>query len=103
MPAARRCAGPMGWRWASSSPRALCLTDTGIVNALPPPNAPPILSSPPTDWSTQRKREYFDWAAQVVAQCRGINGQLDALFDRAYAEGMRAVVFRGGRKRPRRA
>jgi (p)ppGpp synthase/HD superfamily hydrolase len=25
-----------------------------------------ILSSPPTDWSAQRKREYFDWAKQVV-------------------------------------
>jgi guanosine-3',5'-bis(diphosphate) 3'-pyrophosphohydrolase len=47
-----------------------------------------ILASPPTDWSTQRKREYFDWAAQVVARCRGINAQLEELFDRAYAEGI---------------
>ena len=47
-----------------------------------------ILGSPPTDWSTQRKREYFDWAAAVVARCRGINAQLEELFDRAYAEGV---------------
>jgi GTP diphosphokinase / guanosine-3',5'-bis(diphosphate) 3'-diphosphatase len=47
-----------------------------------------ILTSPPTDWSAQRKREYFDWAKQVVDRCRGINAQLEELFDRAYAEGM---------------
>jgi guanosine-3',5'-bis(diphosphate) 3'-pyrophosphohydrolase len=47
-----------------------------------------ILASPPADWSTQRKREYFDWAAAVVARCRGINAQLEDLFDRAYAEGI---------------
>jgi guanosine-3',5'-bis(diphosphate) 3'-pyrophosphohydrolase len=47
-----------------------------------------ILASPPTDWSTQRKREYFDWAAAVVARCRGINAQLEQRFDQAYAEGI---------------
>jgi guanosine-3',5'-bis(diphosphate) 3'-pyrophosphohydrolase len=47
-----------------------------------------ILGSPPTDWSTQRKREYFDWAKLVVDRCRGINAQLEELFDRAYADGM---------------
>jgi GTP diphosphokinase / guanosine-3',5'-bis(diphosphate) 3'-diphosphatase len=47
-----------------------------------------ILANPPTDWPTERKREYFDWAAQVVARCRGINGQLEELFDRAYADGI---------------
>jgi guanosine-3',5'-bis(diphosphate) 3'-pyrophosphohydrolase len=47
-----------------------------------------ILSSPPTHWSTQRKREYFDWAAAVVDRCRGVNAQLEEAFDRAYAEGI---------------
>jgi guanosine-3',5'-bis(diphosphate) 3'-pyrophosphohydrolase len=47
-----------------------------------------ILSSPPTDWSTQRKREYFDWAAAVVDRCRGVNSQLEEAFDRAYVEGI---------------
>jgi (p)ppGpp synthase/HD superfamily hydrolase len=40
-----------------------------------------ILASPPTDWSAQRKREYFEWAAAVVNRCRGINAQLEELFD----------------------
>jgi guanosine-3',5'-bis(diphosphate) 3'-pyrophosphohydrolase len=47
-----------------------------------------IIASPPTDWSTQRKGDYFDWAAQVVARCRGINAQLEEAFDRAYAGGI---------------
>jgi (p)ppGpp synthase/HD superfamily hydrolase len=47
-----------------------------------------ILASPPTDWSTQRKCEYFEWAAAVVARCRDVNAQLEEVFDRAYAEGI---------------
>lgn len=40
-----------------------------------------ILASPPADWSAERKQAYFDWAAQVVAGVRGINPQLEAVFD----------------------
>ena len=44
-----------------------------------------IVVSPPTDWSAQRKREYFDWAKAVVDPMRGVHPQLEALFDREYA------------------
>jgi len=44
-----------------------------------------ILASPPKDWSTERKREYFEWAAKVVAGCRGVSQWLDARFDEAFA------------------
>jgi len=44
-----------------------------------------IIVSPPTDWSAQRKREYFDWAKAVVDPMRGVHPQLEALFDREYA------------------
>jgi (p)ppGpp synthase/HD superfamily hydrolase len=44
-----------------------------------------ILASPPADWSAERKREYFEWAAKVVAGCRGVNPWLEARFDAAYA------------------
>jgi guanosine-3',5'-bis(diphosphate) 3'-pyrophosphohydrolase len=44
-----------------------------------------ITSQPPHDWSTERRREYFDWAATVVAELRGVHPGLEALFDRAYA------------------
>ncbi len=40
--------------------------------------------SPPTDWSLQRKREYFDWARAVVDPMRGVHPDLEALFDREY-------------------
>ena len=44
-----------------------------------------ILASPPSDWTTDRKVEYFDWAAQVVAQLKGVNAKLEAEFDRLYS------------------
>ena len=40
-----------------------------------------ILASPPADWNAQRKREYFDWAARVVAGLRGAHPGLEAIFD----------------------
>ena len=44
-----------------------------------------ILASPPADWSAERKREYFEWAAKVVAGCRNVNLWLEACFDAVYA------------------
>jgi GTP diphosphokinase / guanosine-3',5'-bis(diphosphate) 3'-diphosphatase len=43
-------------------------------------------SSPPATWSLARKREYFDWAKQVVDRLRGTHSALEALFDEAYAK-----------------
>lgn len=40
-----------------------------------------ILASPPAVWSAERKHAYFDWASQVVAGVRGVNPQLEAVFD----------------------
>ncbi len=40
-----------------------------------------ILHTPPLDWSETRKREYFAWAAEVVAGCRGVNKWIEAVFD----------------------
>jgi guanosine-3',5'-bis(diphosphate) 3'-pyrophosphohydrolase len=44
-----------------------------------------IISAPPADWPHKRKRDYFDWAAQVVANIRGIHPRLEAAFDKLYA------------------
>ena len=44
-----------------------------------------ILASPPADWSADRKREYFDWAARVVAGLRGSHAGLERIFDEIYA------------------
>ena len=45
-----------------------------------------IVASPPSDWSLERKREYFDWAARVVDGVRGVNPELEALFDKIYSK-----------------
>ena len=48
-----------------------------------------IVDSPP-DWPLERKREYFAWAARVVAGCRGASAKLEAEFDAQYARGVAA-------------
>ncbi|MGH8664373.1 MAG: HD domain-containing protein [Burkholderiales bacterium] len=40
-----------------------------------------IISSPPAKWSLERKQEYFDWAAKVVAGARDAHPGLAAIFD----------------------
>jgi len=40
-----------------------------------------ILASPPADWSAERKQNYFEWAAKVVAGVRGVHPDLEAIFD----------------------
>jgi guanosine-3',5'-bis(diphosphate) 3'-pyrophosphohydrolase len=43
-----------------------------------------IKSSPPPEWSLERRREYFDWAKSVVDELRGTNARLERRFDQAY-------------------
>ena len=43
-----------------------------------------LSTSPPADWTTQRLREYFDWARAVIDPMRGVHPRLEALFDREY-------------------
>lgn len=40
--------------------------------------------SPPANWSLERKRQYFDWANDVIQQLRGVNSKLEQLFDETY-------------------
>jgi (p)ppGpp synthase/HD superfamily hydrolase len=47
-----------------------------------------LLHSPPADWSRQRIEEYYAWASQVIAGCRGVNAYLEAQFDRTHREGL---------------
>ena len=42
--------------------------------------------TPPANWSLERKREYFEWAKQVIDGLRGVHPALEAVFDRAYAK-----------------
>jgi guanosine-3',5'-bis(diphosphate) 3'-pyrophosphohydrolase len=44
-----------------------------------------ILSSPPVNWSYERKKTYFDWARQVVDALPAPNPILKAEFEKAHA------------------
>lgn len=50
-----------------------------------------ILASPPANWSYERKRQYFDWANQVVSGLTAPNSGLKAEFDRVFARFDEAV------------
>ncbi|MFQ5659147.1 MAG: HD domain-containing protein [Gammaproteobacteria bacterium] len=43
-----------------------------------------ISKHPPVDWSVKRKQEYFDWSKQVIDGIRGVNTDLEKLFDMEY-------------------
>jgi GTP diphosphokinase / guanosine-3',5'-bis(diphosphate) 3'-diphosphatase len=43
-----------------------------------------LARSPPPNWTLARRREYFDWARDVVAGLRGTNARLERAFARAY-------------------
>lgn len=45
-----------------------------------------IIASSPAGWSLQRKREYFDWAKQVVDNVRGVSVKLERRFDSLYRQ-----------------
>jgi (p)ppGpp synthase/HD superfamily hydrolase len=45
-----------------------------------------LLASPPANWSTERKREYFAWAQRVVNALSAPNPILKAEFDRTFAK-----------------
>jgi guanosine-3',5'-bis(diphosphate) 3'-pyrophosphohydrolase len=43
-----------------------------------------VASSPPHGWLLARRREYFDWAKQVIDGLRGTHSRLERLFDDVY-------------------
>src|SRR5437764_7298937 len=44
-----------------------------------------IIERPPADWDLERKRQYFEWAKQVVGGLSSPDPVLKAEFDRIYA------------------
>ena len=44
-----------------------------------------VANDPPSGWSLERRRGYFDWANEVIDQLRGVHPGLEALFDQAYS------------------
>lgn len=58
-------------------------------------NVTDVASSPPAEWSAQRRREYLDWTQAVVEGCRGVNGGLEAYYDRVLEQARAAVAAAG--------
>ena len=44
-----------------------------------------VADNPPPDWPLARRREYFEWACQVIDGLRGAHPPLEQAFDRAHA------------------
>jgi len=42
-----------------------------------------VATRPPAHWDAARRREYFDWARQVIDGLRGVHPRLEAAFDAA--------------------
>jgi guanosine-3',5'-bis(diphosphate) 3'-pyrophosphohydrolase len=54
-------------------------------------NIQDIISTPPKDWSLERKKEYLLWTENVVAGLRGVNPRLESRYDELLAEGKRSL------------
>lgn len=48
-------------------------------------NVRDLAAHPPANWPLERKRQYFDWAKEVVDQLRGTHAELERRFDEVYA------------------
>jgi len=44
-----------------------------------------VAAHPPAGWPLERRRQYFDWAKEVIDQVRGTHPVLERKFDEAYA------------------
>ncbi len=52
-----------------------------------------LTHKPPTDWSLERKREYLEWAKQVVDGLRGHTPELEALYDQVLENGREKLAL----------
>jgi guanosine-3',5'-bis(diphosphate) 3'-pyrophosphohydrolase len=50
-----------------------------------------MVAAPPAKWSPERKREYLDWAKDVVDGLRGTHAGLESIFDDVHAKGVRVL------------
>lgn len=57
-------------------------------------NCRDILQSPPQNWSLSRRREYIQWAADVVENLRNTNAELESIFDQMLSEAEEKLNFK---------
>ncbi|MGE5379107.1 MAG: HD domain-containing protein [Bacteroidota bacterium] len=68
------------------SPRAKMLKIADKIS-----NVQDIISTPPSDWSLERRQEYVLWSERVVAGLRGVNEKLENYYDDLLANGRRTL------------
>lgn len=51
-----------------------------------------IVTAPPAAWNHARRVEYVGWAGRVAAGLRGVNPELEALFDQTFQASMEALA-----------
>lgn len=56
-----------------------------------------VTEDPPENWSRQRRRDYIEWAGQVVEKCRGVNRGLEQRFDEVLQSAREALGREDGR------
>jgi guanosine-3',5'-bis(diphosphate) 3'-pyrophosphohydrolase len=54
-------------------------------------NVGDIARHPPADWSLVRRRNYFDWTAEVIDRVRGTNAALESCYDEALRQAREIV------------
>lgn len=74
------------------SPRAQTLKLADKIS-----NLRSLLASPPAEWSSDRKRQYGEWARKVVQGFTAPNRVLKAQFDEAYAQLVASISEPGPR------
>lgn len=57
-------------------------------------NCRDILNSPPEDWHLGRRREYIQWAADVVENLRNANAPLELAFDQILSDAEEGLDFK---------
>jgi guanosine-3',5'-bis(diphosphate) 3'-pyrophosphohydrolase len=68
------------------SPRAKLLKIADKIS-----NVQDVITSPPRDWSLERKQEYLSWTERVVAGLRGVNENLERDYDELLSEGKQSL------------
>jgi len=58
-------------------------------------NVSDVALAPPVGWSLERRAEYAEWTAQVVAGCRGTSAPLEERYARCLAEARRLLSREG--------
>jgi len=56
-------------------------------------NVKDVIYSPPSDWNTERRKKYLDWAEAVINNCSNVNPSMKKHFANMLAAGRQALLI----------